>query len=62
MSGFDFVFSEEDSSKREIENLQFLIARKLSEIASDREDVVMFVLASSESQVLIFSKLFRRGD
>ena len=54
VSGFDFVFSEEDSPKREIENLQFLIARKLSEIARDRENGVMFVLASSESQCSYF--------
>ena len=50
LSGFDFVFSEDDSSKREIENLQFLIARKLSEISKERENGVMFVVASSESQ------------
>ena len=54
VSGFDFVFSEEDSPKREIENLQFLFARKLSEIARDRENGVMFVLASSESQCSYF--------
>ena len=50
ISGLDYVFSEEDSSKREIENLQFLIARKLSEISRDKEHGVMFVLASSENQ------------
>jgi hypothetical protein len=54
VSGFDFVFSQDDSPKREIENLQFLIARKLSEIARDRENGVMFVLASSESQSSYF--------
>ena len=54
LAGFDFVFSEEDSSKREIENLQFLIARKLSEISKDMENGVMFVVASSESQCSYF--------
>lgn len=54
LSGFDFVFSEEDSSKREIENLQYLIARKLWEISKDRENGVMFVVASSESQCSYF--------
>ena len=54
LSGFDFVFSEEDSSKREIENLQCLIARKLWEISKDRENGVMFVVASSESQCSYF--------
>jgi hypothetical protein len=50
LSGFDYVFSEEDSPKREISNLQYLIARKLSGIAKDRNNGVMFVVASSESQ------------
>jgi hypothetical protein len=50
VSSFDFVFSEEDSPKREIDNLQFLIARKLSEISKDRENGLMFVVTSSESQ------------
>ena len=50
VSGIDFVFSEDDSPKSEIENLQFLIARKLGEISKDRENGVMFVLASSEKQ------------
>jgi hypothetical protein len=50
LCGFDYVFSEEDSSKREISNLQYLIAHKLSEIAKDRNNGVMFVVASSENQ------------
>jgi hypothetical protein len=50
LSGFDYVFSEEDSSKREISNFQYLIARKLLEIAKDRNNGVMFVVASSEKQ------------
>ena len=52
VSGVDSVFSEEDSSKREIENLQFLIGRSLREIAKGRENGVMFVVASSKAQCL----------
>ena len=48
VSGFDFVFSEEDSSKREIANLQYLIARTLRDIAKEKENGVKFVLASSQ--------------
>ena len=54
LSGFDFVFSEDDSPKTEIENLQHLIARKLGEISKDGENGVMFVVASSEKQCLHF--------
>lgn len=50
VSGIDFVFSEEDSSKREIENLQYLIAKSLKDIAKDKENDVMFVVASSQKQ------------
>ena len=50
VSGFDFVFSEDDSPKKEIENLQYLISRKLGEISKDRENGVMFVVASSDQQ------------
>ena len=50
LSGFDFVFSKEESSEREIENLQFLIARKLSEISKNKENGVMFVVASSDGE------------
>jgi hypothetical protein len=50
LCGFDYVFSEEDSSKREISNLQFLIAQKLAEIAKNKNNEVMFVVATSESQ------------
>jgi hypothetical protein len=49
VSGLDFVFSEEDSSKREISNLQYLVARKLSEVAKDKDkNEAMFVATSSE--------------
>ncbi len=48
VSGFDSVFSEEDSSKREIANLQYLIARTLRDIAKEKENGVKFVLASSQ--------------
>jgi hypothetical protein len=48
VSGFDFVFSEEDSSSREIANLQYLIARKLRDISKDWESGVLFVAASSQ--------------
>jgi hypothetical protein len=54
LCGFDYVFSEEDSSKREISNLQFLIAQKLREIAKNKNNGVMFVVATSESQCLHF--------
>jgi hypothetical protein len=37
VSGFDFVFSEDASPKKEIENLLYLISRKLGEISKDRE-------------------------
>ena len=50
VSGFDSVFSEEDSPKREISNLQYLIARELHEISMDRENGVLFVAASSKQQ------------
>ena len=50
VSGFDFVFSEDDSPKKEIENLQYLISRKLGEISKDRENGVMFVVVSSDQQ------------
>jgi hypothetical protein len=50
LCGFDYVFSEEDSSKREISNLQFLIAQKLKEIAKNKNYGAMFVVATSESQ------------
>jgi hypothetical protein len=50
LCGFDYVFSEEDSPKREISNLQFLIAQKLAEIAKNKNNGVMFVVATSESQ------------
>jgi hypothetical protein len=54
LCGFDYVFSEEDSSKREISNLQFLIARRLAEIAKNKNSGAMFVVATSESQCLHF--------
>ncbi len=50
LSGLDFVFSEEDSPKREIANLQYLIARKLADVSKDRDNGVLFVVASSEQQ------------
>ena len=50
LSGFDFVFSEEDSPRREIETLQYLIAVKFSEISRDNENGVLFVFASSEKE------------
>jgi hypothetical protein len=56
LCGFDYVFSEEDSSKREISNLQFLIAQKLAEIAKNKNNGVMFVVATSESQCMHFLK------
>ena len=54
VSGLDFVFSEEDSPKREIANLQYLIARKLAEVSKSKDNGVMFVAASSEKQCLHF--------
>lgn len=45
----DYVFSEDDCSKREISNLQYLIAKKLSEISKYKNTGVMFVVASSEN-------------
>ena len=54
VSGFDFVFSEEDSSKREIANLQCLIARKLMDISRDKQNGVLFVVASSQQQCKYF--------
>ncbi len=53
VSGFDFVFSEEDSSKQEIANLQSLIASKLRDI-SEKENGVLFVVASSKQKSLHF--------
>ncbi len=50
VSGLDSVFSEEDSQKMEISNLQYLIARKLADVSKDRSNGVMFVVASSEHQ------------
>ncbi|MGI0080385.1 MAG: hypothetical protein ACRECH_12265 [Nitrososphaerales archaeon] len=50
LSGFDFVFSEDDSPKREIMNLQYLIAQKLEDVSKDKNNGVMFVVASSEHQ------------
>jgi hypothetical protein len=54
LSGLDYVFSEEDSPKREISNLQFLIAHKLAEIARNKSNGVMFVVVSSENQCTHF--------
>ena len=54
VSGFDFVFSEEDSSKREIANLQYLIARKLQDIAKEKENGVLFVTATSKQRATHF--------
>jgi hypothetical protein len=59
LSGFDFVFSEDDSSKREISNLQYLIAHKLAEIAKNKNNGVMFVVATSENQC---SHFLNRSD
>ena len=50
VSGFDFVFSEEDSPKREIANLQYLIARALRDIAREKENGVLFVAATSKQR------------
>ncbi len=52
VSGLDQVFSEEDSPKTEIENLQRLIARKLHEIVVDKTNGVMFVVATSQNECL----------
>jgi hypothetical protein len=49
LCGFDRVFSEEESSRREISNLQFLIAKKLSEVAKKKSNGTLFVVASSET-------------
>jgi hypothetical protein len=50
VSGVDSVFSEEDSSQREISNLQYLIASKLRDIAKDKKNGVLFVVASSKEK------------
>jgi hypothetical protein len=50
VSGLDAVFSEEDSTKKEISNLQYLISRKLSDVSKDRKNGVWFVVASSREQ------------
>lgn len=50
VSELDAVFSEEDSTKKEISNLQYLISRKLSDVSKDRKNGVMFVVASSGEQ------------
>ncbi|MGH2639232.1 MAG: hypothetical protein ACRDF4_08150 [Rhabdochlamydiaceae bacterium] len=47
VSGIDSVFSEEDSTKQEIEKLQFLIASALKEIATDKGNGVIYTIASS---------------
>ncbi len=52
VSGMDQVFSEEDSPKSEIENLQHLIARKLCNIAKDKSNRVMFVAVTSQNKCL----------
>jgi len=54
VAGFDSVFSEEDSSKREIANLQHLIVRVLHEIAKDKGNGVFFVAATSKQQCIHF--------
>jgi hypothetical protein len=54
VAGFDSVFSEEDSSKREIANLQHLIARMLHYIAKDKRNGVLFVAATSKQQSIHF--------
>jgi len=54
VAGFDSVFSEEDSSKREIANLQHLIARVLHSTAKDKGNGVHFVVATSKQQSINF--------
>jgi hypothetical protein len=54
LCGFDYVFSEDDSPKREISNLQYLISKKLAEITKNKHNGVMFVVATSESQCSYF--------
>jgi hypothetical protein len=48
VSGVDSVFSEEDAKKSEIDRLQFLIAKTLSDVAKDKANGVSFVVASSK--------------
>jgi|SRR5579872_475331 len=52
VSGMDQVFSEEDSSIAEIENLQWLIARKLHDLAKDKKSSVKFVAVTSQNQCM----------
>ena len=54
VAGFDSVFSEEDSSKSEIANLQHLIARMLHDIAKDKGNGVLFVATTSNQQSIHF--------
>jgi hypothetical protein len=50
VAAFDSVFSEEDSPKTEIANLQHLIARKLRDIAKEKSNGVLYVVATSNKQ------------
>lgn len=54
VSGMDSIFSEEDSSKEEIDNLQFLIASTLQRVANDKKNQIMYVVASSTKCCPVF--------
>lgn len=47
ISGIDSVFSEEDNTKKDVDNLQFLIASILREIAADKKNGITYTIVSS---------------
>lgn len=49
VSGISNVFSEQDNTQTEIEVIELLMAQVLREIASDKDNGVLFVVASSNS-------------
>jgi hypothetical protein len=49
VSGISSVFNEQDNTQREISRIEFFMAQALREIASNKNNGVMFVVASSDS-------------
>jgi hypothetical protein len=69
VSGISNVFNEEDNTQSEITRIEFLMAQALRKIASDKNNGVLFVVASSDSSSTNFAmksdtviKLFSNGD
>jgi RecA/RadA recombinase len=69
VSGISSLFNEQDNTQSEITRIEFLMARALRKIASNKDNEVMFVVASSSASSVNFTmksdtviKLFHREE